>query len=139
MEQDSKVCRGSPGERTCTEHPCKSGVWMRRTEVCGAVAVCVALCLLSLGVCVLVYLRTTELQARVNSLEKHGEPQHSAWMFLEQVEPVLLNRLDQMLEEKLASRLPKTRETRDVSHACLCPPGPPVSTIDLLPLLPGLR
>lgn len=99
MEQDSKVCRGSPGERTCTEHPCKSGVWMRRTEVCGAVAVCVALCLLSLGVCVLVYLRTTELQARVNSLEKHGEPQHSAWMFLEQVEPVLLNRLDQMLEE----------------------------------------
>ncbi|MCJ8730633.1 hypothetical protein PDJAM_G00186640 [Pangasius djambal] len=123
MEQDTKVSRGSAGERTCAEHPCKSGAWPRRMEVCGAVAVCVTLCLFSLGVCVLVYLRTSELQARVNSLEKHREPQHSAWMFLEQVEPVLLNRLDQMLEEKLASRLPKTRETRDVSHACLCPPG----------------
>ncbi|KAB5581773.1 hypothetical protein PHYPO_G00179520 [Pangasianodon hypophthalmus] len=123
MEQDTKVSRDSAGERTCAEHPCKSGAWPRRMEVCGAVAVCVALCLFSLGVCVLVYLRTSELQARVNSLEKHREPQQSAWMVLEQVEPVLLNRLDQMLEEKLASRLPKTRETRDVSHACLCPPG----------------
>lgn len=68
--------------------------------MCVALAVCIALCLFSLGVCVLVYLRTSELQDRVNSLEKHrAPPQHSAWMFLEQVEPVLLNRLDQMLEE----------------------------------------
>lgn len=94
MEQDSKVSRGSAGERTCAEHPCP-----RRMEVCGAVAVCVALCLFSLGVCVLVYLRTSELHTRVNSMEKNREPQYSAWMFLEQVEPVLLKRLDQMMEE----------------------------------------
>lgn len=94
MEEDSKVSRGSAGERTCAEHPCP-----RRMEVCGAVAVCAALCLFSLGVCVLVYLRTSELHTRVNSLEKNRDPQHSAWMFLEQVEPVLLKRLDQMLEE----------------------------------------
>lgn len=94
MGQDTKVSRDCPGERTCSEHPCP-----RRMEVCGAVAVCVTLCLLSLGVCVLVYVRTSELQARVTSLERQREPQHSAWMFVEQVEPVLLNRLDQMLEE----------------------------------------
>lgn len=99
MEKDNKVSRDCPEKRTCAEHPYQSGAWPTRIEVCGAVAVCVALCLFSLGVCVLLYLRTSELQVRVNSLERHREPQHSAWMFLEQVEPVLLNRLDQMLEE----------------------------------------
>ncbi|XP_062852438.1 collagen alpha-1(XIII) chain-like [Trichomycterus rosablanca] len=126
MEVDRKV---SGGGRTCVEHQCKSSARVRWTDACGAALLCVALCCLSLGFCVMVYVRTSELQDRVFSLEKHREPHQS--VFLEQLEPVLLKRLDQMLEEKLASRLPKTREIRDVSHACLCPPGPPVSTIDL--------
>ncbi|AWP14445.1 Hypothetical protein SMAX5B_008665 [Scophthalmus maximus] len=28
-----------------------------------------------------------------------------------------------MMSEKLAARLPKTREAREVSHNCLCPPA----------------
>ncbi|XP_054885751.1 collagen alpha-1(XXV) chain-like [Poeciliopsis prolifica] len=80
--------------------------------------------LLSLGLCVLVTIRTSELQARILSLEQ----QRDAWMMsLEQVEALIMNRVEQLLEEKLATQMSKTRETRDAPQSCLCPPGPPVS------------
>ncbi|XP_077438572.1 uncharacterized protein LOC144061724 [Vanacampus margaritifer] len=86
-----------------------------------SVTVCIALSLLSVGICIGVFVRTTALQSRIVSLEQ----QHfSAWMLsLEQVEPVILDRLDQILDKKLAARLPKTREVREAPYSCLCPPG----------------
>lgn len=47
----------------------------------------------------LLYLRTSDLQSRVLSLEKDRDPSISSWISLEQVEPVLWSRLDQILEE----------------------------------------
>lgn len=94
MEKERKVsCCG----RTCAEHQCRSLGRVQWTETCGGALLCVALCCLSLGLCVMVYVRTSELQDRVFSLEKNTEPQQLA--FLEQLEPVLMMRLDRMLEE----------------------------------------
>nr|XP_057933171.1 collagen alpha-1(XXIII) chain-like [Doryrhamphus excisus] len=94
-------------------------------------AVTLALLLLCFGVCIGVLVRTTTLlQSRIVRLEQQ---QISAWMFsLEQVEPLLLDRLDQILDKKLAERLPKTRGAREAPYSCLCPPGPPVSRADPL-------
>lgn len=103
--------------------------WRDWRDLC-AVTVCIAVSVLCLGVCVVVFVRTSELQSRIVSLEQQ---QLSAWMLsVEQVEPVILGRLDQILEEKLAARLPKTREAREAPHSCMCPPGPPVSRPDPL-------
>ncbi|XP_049337126.1 collagen alpha-1(XIII) chain-like [Astyanax mexicanus] len=126
MEEDMKWKSSqaqSAGQRTCSEHPCKRrSCGASRVEACAA-ALSTALSLVAFGICVLVYLRTSELQSRVLSLEKQRDPELSGWISLQQVEPILLSRLDQMLEEKLAARLPKVRETREVPHSCLCPPG----------------
>ncbi|XP_066535337.1 collagen alpha-1(XIII) chain-like [Hoplias malabaricus] len=119
--QKCKLSRHCAGESTCGEHPCRRRTAASRADACAAV-VSTALSLVAFGICVLVYLRTSELQSRVLSLEKHREPELAGWVSLEQVEPILLSRLDQMLEEKLASRLPKTRETREAPPSCLCPP-----------------
>ncbi|AWP14446.1 putative collagen alpha-1(XIII) chain [Scophthalmus maximus] len=66
------------------------------------VTLCVAVSVLCLGVCVLVVARASELQSRVVSLERQQrDAQLSAWrVTLEQVEPVLLSRLDQILDER---------------------------------------
>ncbi|XP_057704074.1 collagen alpha-1(XXIII) chain-like [Corythoichthys intestinalis] len=93
-----------------------------------SVTICFALSMLSVGVCIGVFVRTTALQSRIVNLEQQTL---SAWMLsLEQVEPVILERLDQILDKKLAARLPKTREAREAPYSCLCPPGPPVSKQD---------
>ncbi|KAJ8418282.1 hypothetical protein AAFF_G00139910 [Aldrovandia affinis] len=66
---------------------------------------------------------TSDLQSRVLNLEKERHTQLSAWLSLDQVEPIIIGRLDQILEEKLAARLPRVREAREVPHSCVCPPG----------------
>ncbi|KAF7667871.1 hypothetical protein LDENG_00040780 [Lucifuga dentata] len=84
----------------------------------------------------MVFVRTSELQSRIVNLEQQQrDAQLSAWMLsLEQVEPVIFGRLDQILEEKLAARLPKTRDVREAPHSCLCPPG---KSLTLHPSLPS--
>ncbi|KAL6101465.1 col13a1 [Pungitius sinensis] len=106
------------------QRPSKQPLWRTWSNL-PSVMICIAACVLCLGVCIVVLLWTSELQTRVVSLEKrHRDAQLSAWMFsLEQVEPVILGRLDQILDEKLAARIPKTRESREAPHSCLCPPG----------------
>ncbi|XP_051506645.1 collagen alpha-1(XXIII) chain-like [Myxocyprinus asiaticus] len=124
--EDTKL-RVSPQSnhgRTCVEHPWQKRLWTNWKDVYGT-CVCTALCLISFGVCVLLYLKTSDLQSRVLSLEKDRDPRVSGWISLEQVEPVFWSRIDQILEEKLAARLPKIRTARDASHSCLCPPGSP--------------
>lgn len=66
-----------------------------------SVTICIAFSLLSVGICIGVFVRTTALQSRIENLEQ----QHlSAWMLsLEQVEPVILDRLDQILDKVGAS------------------------------------
>ncbi|XP_058508148.1 collagen alpha-1(XXIII) chain-like [Solea solea] len=118
--------RDQDQKRTVRSHKLRQNwTWICRDLSC--VALCVALSVLCLGVCVVVLVRASELQSRVESLEQQQRDARvsSAWsVSLEQVEPVLLSRLDQILDEKLAARLPKTREVREAPHSCLCPPEP---------------
>ncbi|GLD65172.1 collagen alpha-1(XIII) chain-like protein [Lates japonicus] len=110
------------------QQPSNQPLWRNWRDLSG-VTVCMALCVLCLGVCIVVFVRASELQSRIVSLEQQQrDAQLSAWrVSLEQVEPMILGRLDHILEEKLAVHLPKTREVREAPHSCLCPPGPPVS------------
>ncbi|XP_078129828.1 collagen alpha-1(XIII) chain-like [Sander vitreus] len=106
---------GKPGDTAASKQP----LWRNWRDM-SAVTICIALSVLCMGVCSVVCVRSSELQSRIVSLEQQ---QRGAWMLsLEQVEPVILGRLDQILDEKLAARLPKTREAREAPHSCLCPP-----------------
>ena len=101
MEEDQKwgAADKSKVGRTCNEfYPCKKPFW-RNCKDLSAITVCIALSVLSFGVCLLVFLRTSDLHSRILNLEKQRETQVSAWISLEQVEPVILGRLDQILEE----------------------------------------
>lgn len=99
MEEDQKwgVAGRSVG-RTCSEHPCKKRFWRNWKDLSG-ITVGIVFSVLSLGFCVLVYLRTSELQSRILNLEQQRDTQLSAWISLEQVEPVIFSRIDQILEE----------------------------------------
>ncbi|XP_073338441.1 collagen alpha-1(XIII) chain-like [Pagrus major] len=112
---------GKPGEarRTRGEQQ-QQPLWRHWRDLSGA-TISTAVALLCIGFCIVVFVRTSELQSRIVSLEQQ---QRDAWMLsVEQVEPVILGRLDQILEEKLGARLPKMREAREAPHSCLCPPG----------------
>ncbi|TRY65566.1 hypothetical protein DNTS_024062 [Danionella cerebrum] len=87
----------SSRDRTCVQHLCQkrlSASWKDASTACVAFVV--------FGVCVLLYLRTSDLQSRVLSLEKDRNPRINSWISSEQVEPLLWSRLDQMLEERRA-------------------------------------
>ncbi|XP_056251991.1 collagen alpha-1(XXIII) chain-like [Seriola aureovittata] len=131
MEQDRKWGdTGKPGEEWRShgeQQQQKPPLWRNWRDLSG-ITICIVLSVLCLGVCILVFVRTSELQSRIVSLEQQQrDAQLSAWrLSLEQVEPIILDRLDQILEEKLAVKLPKTREVREAPHSCLCPPAPPL-------------
>lgn len=62
--------------------------------------VCISVSALCFGLCVFVLMRTMELQSRILSLEQQQDEKFTAWMMtLEQVEPLIVGRLDQLLEE----------------------------------------
>ncbi|XP_038551242.1 collagen alpha-1(XXIII) chain-like, partial [Micropterus salmoides] len=126
MEEGQKWgVAGKPGEERTrgTQGSLKQPLWRNWRDLSG-VTICVAVSVLCIGVCIVVFVRTSELQSRIVSLEQQQRDAHlTAWMLsLEQVEPVILGQLDQILEEKLAARLPKTREMREAPQSCLCPP-----------------
>lgn len=109
MEEDQKWGEaGKPSEDRRTrgeqQHPSKKLQWRNWRNLSG-VTICMALSLLCLGVCIMVFVRTSELQSRIVSLEQQQrDAQLSAWMLsVEQVEPVILGRLDQILEEVSAT------------------------------------
>ncbi|OCT71925.1 hypothetical protein XELAEV_18034902mg, partial [Xenopus laevis] len=77
----------------------------------------------SLAFSLLLYLSTSALQSRVSVLEKQRVAQLSAIVSTDQMEAAILGRVDQLLEEKLKSHLPRLREVRDTSAKCFCPPG----------------
>ncbi|TNM99807.1 hypothetical protein fugu_012840 [Takifugu bimaculatus] len=85
-------------------------------DVRGA-ALCVAASLLFSGLFVWI----SELQSRIGDLERQQIT--ACTRSAEQVEPLILGRLDHILEEKLAAHLSKRREAREAPHGCLCPPG----------------
>ncbi|XP_069744166.1 collagen alpha-1(XXIII) chain-like [Narcine bancroftii] len=85
---------------------------------------CCLLSVMSLGVCILVHCRTSDLQTRVSHLEEERQV-YSAWFSMDQMEPAIFNRVDQLLNEKLKAHLPKVRAARGVPGGCTCPPGPP--------------
>ncbi|XP_069098366.1 collagen alpha-1(XIII) chain-like [Pleurodeles waltl] len=86
---------------------------------------CAAVSLLSLVVSLLAQSGTSDLQTRVLSLEDERRAQLSALLSADQMETTILGRVDQLLEEKFKSHLPKLREVRDAPQKCSCPPGPP--------------
>ncbi|XP_068114250.1 collagen alpha-1(XIII) chain-like isoform X1 [Hyperolius riggenbachi] len=113
--------------RSCKNVPCRTDdfrMWCSRFPAllgCGFALVSVFSLLLSL----LVLCRTSDLHSRVSDLEKLRYTQLSALVSADQMETAILGRVDQLLEEKLKSHLPRLRETRDTSVKCICPPGPP--------------
>ncbi|KAL4641107.1 collagen alpha-1(XIII) chain isoform X1 [Arapaima gigas] len=133
MEDNQKWTTASTPRvgRTFREHPCRKVAQRSSRELAGVTACC-ALSLFSLGVCLLGYLRTSELQSRVLNLERERDTRLSAWVSPDQVEPVILGKLDQILEEKLAARLPRMREAREAPHSCICPPGRSLATMHCL-------
>uniref|UniRef100_UPI00398F351E collagen alpha-1(XXIII) chain-like n=1 Tax=Pristiophorus japonicus TaxID=55135 RepID=UPI00398F351E len=86
--------------------------------------VCCLLSVASLGFCTLLQYRTSDLQTRVSHLEEERQVL-SAWLSMDQMEPAIFNKVDQLLNEKLKARLPRMRTARSVLGACVCPPGPP--------------
>lgn len=82
------------------KQPSKQPLWRNWRDLFG-LTVCIALSVLCIGVCVVVFVRTSELQSRIVSLEQQQrDAQLSAWMrTVEQVEPVIMGRLDRILEE----------------------------------------
>lgn len=106
MGEDQKWgVTGKPGEerRTLGEQQQQSSkqlLWRNWRDLSG-ITICIAVSVLCLGVCIVVFVRTSELQSRIVSLEQQQrDAQLSAWMLsLEQVEPIILGRLDQILEE----------------------------------------
>ncbi|XP_049553281.1 collagen alpha-1(XIII) chain-like [Orcinus orca] len=73
------------------------------------------LALCSLALSLLAHFRTAELQARVQRLEAdRGE---------QQMEPAILGRVNQLLDEKWKLHSRRRRETPKTSPGCHCPPG----------------
>lgn len=111
MEEDQKWgVSGKPAEERRTrgeqQQPSKQPPWRNWRDLSG-ITICIAVSVLCLGVCIVVFVRTSELQSRIVSLEQQQrDAQLSAWMLsLEQVEPVILGRVEQILEEVSASLL----------------------------------
>lgn len=103
-ESQTWAAAGKPGEGSSRSarkpQPFKLPLWKN----CGdssCVTVCFAVFVLCIGVCVVFFVRTSELQSRIVTLEQQQlGVQLSAWMrSVEQVEPVILDRLDRILEE----------------------------------------
>lgn len=64
------------------------------------ITICIAVSVICLGICIVILGRTSELQSRMLNLEQQRDAQLSSWMLsLEQVEPIILGRLDQILDE----------------------------------------
>lgn len=97
----------SGGARQLAEKPARRRSW---SDALG-VAVCAALSLLCVGACAVILARTSDLQSRLLRLEqRHWDAKLSAWMqSVEQVEPVILERLDRILEEVRRHRAPLGR------------------------------
>lgn len=107
MEEGQKwAAAGKPGEERTRgaqqqqQQPLKQPLWTNWRDLSG-VTVCIAVSVLCIGVCVVVFVRTSELQSRIVRLEQQQrEAQLSAWIrSVEQVEPVIMGRLDRILEE----------------------------------------
>jgi len=106
-EQKRRVADNLGERRTRVEpqlQPSEKPLW-RSWKDLSVLTVCFAVSILCLGVCVFVFVRSSELQSRVVTLERQQQDaQLSAWMLsLEQVEPFILGRLDKILEEVSAT------------------------------------
>ncbi|KAG7999825.1 Collagen alpha-1(XXI) chain, partial [Nibea albiflora] len=104
MEVDHKwgVASISAEERrTCGEQQQPFKPLWRKWRSLSGVTICIALSIMCIGGCIVVFVRTSELQSRIVSVEQQQrEAQLSAWMLsVEQVEPVILGILDRILEE----------------------------------------
>lgn len=119
MEEDHKWgVAGKPGEVRQHQQPSKLALRGSWRDLSGA-AVCIVLSVLCVGVCVVVFVRTSELQSRIASLEQQQrDSQLPVWMrSAEQVDPVVLGRLDQILDEVSAFMQPKSNVLMEMSFS----------------------
>ncbi|XP_060262848.1 collagen alpha-1(XIII) chain-like [Ovis aries] len=102
---------GAPGTVALAVAPAERCARLPSPGSCGLLAL--ALC--SLALSLLAHFRTVELQARVLRLEaERGE---------QQMEPAILGRVNQLLDEKWKLHSRRRRETLKTSPGCHCPPG----------------
>ncbi|XP_055442568.1 collagen alpha-1(XIII) chain-like [Bubalus kerabau] len=102
---------GAPGTVALAVAPAERCARLPSAGSCGLLAL--ALC--SLALSLLAHFRTVELQARVLRLEaERGE---------QQMEPAILGRVNQLLDEKWKLHSRRRRETLKTSPGCHCPPG----------------
>lgn len=91
---------GKAGEKTRTYKQQQPSKMRRNWRDFSGVTICIAVSAMCLGVCIVVLVRTSELESRIITLEQNRDAQLSSWMLsLEQVEPIILGRLDQILNE----------------------------------------
>ncbi|XP_064422906.1 collagen alpha-1(XXIII) chain-like [Latimeria chalumnae] len=95
-----------------------------------ATLLCLLLAASSVAFCVLLHVQTSELQERVRALEtERGASGTPAGQGLPAEEgtllPLLRQKVEEILQEKLSAGLVRTRLVREAPSECVCPPGPP--------------
>ncbi|XP_032985865.1 collagen alpha-1(XIII) chain-like [Rhinolophus ferrumequinum] len=104
---------GTPGTVALAVAPPERCARLPSPGSCGLLAL--ALCSLTLSL--LAHFRTADLQARVLRLEaERGE---------QQMEPAILGRVNQLLDEKWKLHSRRRREAPKTSPGCHCPPASP--------------
>ncbi|XP_062311286.1 collagen alpha-1(XXIII) chain-like, partial [Osmerus eperlanus] len=90
-------------------------------------AVCLVLSLSSVSVCLMMSLKTHQLENRLSALETEKtsvfHPPESAFLREDgTVIPALRDSVEMLLQERLNEIIPKLRSARDVAQECSCPP-----------------
>ncbi|KAJ4945541.1 hypothetical protein JOQ06_023225 [Pogonophryne albipinna] len=91
------------------------------------IALCLLLSMSSITVCLLMSLKTFQLESRMQmEMDKASifQPPHRACLNEDgTLTPELSSSVGKFVEEKVVVLLPKLRTTRDVGQECSCPPG----------------
>lgn len=93
------------------------------------IALCMLMSLSSITVCLLMSLKTHQLENRLQmEMDKASifQPPHRACLNEDgTLIPELSTSVGRLVEEKVGVLMPKSRTTRDAGQECSCPPGPP--------------
>ncbi|XP_052344065.1 collagen alpha-1(XXIII) chain-like [Oncorhynchus keta] len=109
--------------------PCVPRSLLMRCLVGFPTVVCFMLSVSSIAVCLLMSLKTYQLENRLHALEMEKNtvfnPPESAFMSEDgTVIPTPRRTIDTLLQERLSEVMPKLRMARDIPQECSCPPVP---------------
>lgn len=132
---DTSSCESEPQVCQCLP-PRSGGLRPWRGSAGWPMALCVLLSMSSVAVCLLMSLKTYQLESRLRTAETETETETDKMSMVSTVSHgAFLNQdgtlvaelrtpIEKLLEEKV-SLIPKLRTARDVAQECSCPPGPP--------------